>query len=67
MMAIMGDAWDQVDNDPEIRVAILTGAGGDFCAGADLKDMSAKHPGRLVRGRRLATCPRSKVYSRVAG
>lgn len=30
------DAWDLVDDDPEIRVAILTGAGGNFSAGADL-------------------------------
>lgn len=43
MMAIMVDAWDQVDNDPEIRVAILTGAGGDFCAGADLKKIGRAH------------------------
>ena len=50
MMAIMVDAWDQVDNDPEIRVAILTGAGGDFCAGADLKNMSAKPPGDSFAG-----------------
>ena len=28
MLAIMTDAWDQVDSDPDIRVAILTGAGG---------------------------------------
>ena len=33
------DAWKMIDEDPEIRCAILTGAGGDFCAGADLKQM----------------------------
>lgn len=45
MMATMRDAWDQVDADPEIRVAILTGAGGAFCAGMDLKAMTAAPPG----------------------
>ena len=45
MMAIMQQAWDQVDNDPQVRVCILTGAGGAFCAGADLKAMTASHPG----------------------
>ncbi|UTT49177.1 crotonase/enoyl-CoA hydratase family protein [Rhodococcus gordoniae] len=45
MMAIMNEAWDRVDSDPEIRVAILTGAGGAFCAGADLKAMNAAPPG----------------------
>ncbi|QRY61841.1 crotonase/enoyl-CoA hydratase family protein [Gordonia sp. PDNC005] len=67
MMRIMEDAWDQVDADPEIRVAILTGAGGYFCAGADLKAMNQKAPGdkfaeggwdltrlpALLKGRRL--------------
>src|SRR6266481_5458234 len=37
MMAIMQQAWDQVDNDPQVRACVLTGAGGAFCAGADLK------------------------------
>jgi enoyl-CoA hydratase len=39
MLARLWDAWQMIDEDPEIRVAILTGAGGDFCAGADLKMM----------------------------
>ncbi|MFD3810112.1 crotonase/enoyl-CoA hydratase family protein [Rhodococcus sp. NPDC058639] len=50
MMAIMSDAWDRVDNDPEIRVAILTGAGGAFCAGADLKAMNQSAPGDKFEG-----------------
>ncbi len=67
MMALMREAWDQTDNDPGIRVCILTGAGGAFCAGADLKAMAAAHPGdqfgaggpnlavieALLKGRRL--------------
>jgi enoyl-CoA hydratase len=68
MMAGMKAAWDQVDDDPEIRVCVLTGAGGAFCAGADLKAMTSSHPGDafagggwdlsviepLLKGRRLA-------------
>jgi enoyl-CoA hydratase len=45
MMQIMSEAWDEVNSNPDIRVAILTGAGGDFCAGADLKAMTQSHPG----------------------
>src|SRR4029079_18472177 len=32
----LSDAWDLLDSDPELRVAIMTGAGGYFSAGADL-------------------------------
>ena len=44
MLAGMTAAWTQVDADPEIRVAILTGAAATFCAGADLKAMTSSHP-----------------------
>lgn len=68
MMEIMREAWDQVDSDPEIRACLLTGAGGVFCAGADLKAMTVSHPGEsfqsggwdlstipaLLKGRRLS-------------
>jgi enoyl-CoA hydratase len=67
MMALLRQAWDQVDSDPGIRVCVLTGAGGAFCAGADLKAMTRSHPGvtfkagevdlsviePLLKGRRL--------------
>ena len=65
MMALMRSAWDLTDSDPEIRVCVLTGAGGAFCAGADLKAMTGNHPGSrlgeldvsviepLLKGRRL--------------
>ncbi|HYD48767.1 MAG TPA: enoyl-CoA hydratase-related protein, partial [Terriglobales bacterium] len=32
----LSDAWHQLDRDDELRVAILTGAGENFCAGMDL-------------------------------
>jgi enoyl-CoA hydratase len=44
MLVRMHDAWLEIDEDPDIRVAIVTGAGGHFCAGADLKAMAAGHP-----------------------
>ena len=39
MLAGMYRAWRQLDEDADLRVAILTGRGDVFCAGADLKAM----------------------------
>jgi enoyl-CoA hydratase len=39
MLVGMADAWAEMDADDDIRCGVLTGAGGTFCAGADLKAM----------------------------
>ena len=49
MLSIMVEAWDRVDSDPDIRVCVLTGAGGYFCAGMDLKAATKAPPGDSFR------------------
>ena len=66
MLSIMVDAWNRVDEDPEIRTCILTGAGGYFCAGMDLKTATAAPRGTRSRAAR-STRPRSRACSRAAG
>ena len=42
MFARMYDTWREASDDPAIRSIILTGAGGNFCAGMDLRALSGK-------------------------
>ena len=39
MLSRLEDAWAEAEADGGVRVVILTGAAGHFCAGADLKAM----------------------------
>lgn len=43
MLARMYDAWIELDTDLDLRVGILTGAGGTFCSGMDLKAFADGH------------------------
>ena len=37
----LADAVDELDNDPDLTVGVVTGAGGNFCSGMDLKAFAA--------------------------
>ena len=41
MLVQLGEAFERVDRDRGVRVAILTGAGAGFCSGLDIKDAMA--------------------------
>lgn len=58
MLIRMYDAYEAASRDPHVRCIIVTGAGGNFCSGADLKAMSGRgddsDPGIDVQARMAA-------------
>jgi len=47
MRTELAAAFDELDRDPAIRVAVLTGNGPAFCAGVDLSEQQPPAPGGL--------------------
>jgi enoyl-CoA hydratase len=45
----LADAFRAFEQDDELRVALLSGEGGNFCAGADLKAVAGAQPSRMNR------------------
>ena len=43
----LADAFRKFDGDEQLKVAVLTGAGGTFCGGADLKAIAAGQGNRM--------------------
>jgi len=64
------DAMDLLDADPALRVGVITGAGGNFCSGMDLKGFLRGErpivPGRGFAGMTQAS-PRKPLVAAVEG
>ena len=62
MLAALSDAFDRAGNNPDVRVIILAAAGPVFCAGHDLKQMTAARQnddrGRAYFTKILTQCSR---------
>ena len=43
MLVGLHDGWVEADEDDEVRTIVLTGAGGSFCAGMDLKALAGRN------------------------
>jgi enoyl-CoA hydratase len=61
----LADAVDRLDGDPGLSVGIVTGAGGSFCAGMDLKAF-ARGENVVVEGRGMGFTERPPVKPLIA-
>lgn len=43
----LGDALEAAGREPSVRVVVLSGSGGSFCSGADLRTMTGAEPAEL--------------------
>ncbi|HEY8703387.1 MAG TPA: enoyl-CoA hydratase/isomerase family protein [Gaiellaceae bacterium] len=57
MRARLADAFAAFDEDPDVRVVVLTGAGSAFCAGVDLSDAGEPDASALAATTRPLTWP----------
>ena len=61
----LADAMDRLDDDPGLSVGVLTGAGGSFCAGMDLKAF-ARGERRRLEGRGMGFTERPPAKPLIA-
>ena len=61
----LADAMDRLDDDAGLSVGVLTGAGGSFCAGMDLKAF-ARGENVVVEGRGMGFTERPPVKPLIA-
>jgi enoyl-CoA hydratase len=57
MLVGLYDGWVEADTDDSVRSVVLTGAGGSFCAGMDLKALAGKDTGGEQYRHRLTADP----------
>lgn len=74
MLQAMSHALREAEHDPEIGCVVLTGAGGAFCAGGDVKGMAEQNAGEgkgrrttldeaIARQRSMQRATAGKLYS----
>ncbi len=59
LVSALGDALERTTADPGVRAIVLTGNGGAFCSGADLKEALRDLDGGLPLAERLAAFQRN--------